>query len=47
MKNKYEKTKKDSQNKYVKNIRIFLKKKKTKSKKKAQERYENFTENKM
>ena len=35
MKNKYEKTKKDSQNKYVKNIRIFLKKKKTNSKKKG------------
>ena len=35
---------KDSQKKHVKDIKIFLKKKKIKGKKKAPERYQNFTE---
>ena len=37
-------TKKDSEKKHKKNIKLFLKKKKTKGKKKAGQRYQNFTE---
>ena len=37
---------KDSEDKNVNDIKTFLKKKKTKGKKKAQERYQDFTEEK-
>ena len=39
-----ENTKEDSKKKPVKDIKFFLKKKKTKRQKKAWERYQNFTE---
>ena len=39
-------TLKDSEDKNVNDIKTFLKKKKTKGKKKAQERYQDFTEEK-
>ena len=38
------KTKKDFEKKHVIDIKIFLKKKKTKSKKEARETYQNFSE---
>ena len=47
MVNKYDQNhKKDCKQKLMKDIKIFLKNKKTKGEKKAQERYENFTEEK-
>lgn len=39
-------TLKDSEDKNVNDIKTFLKKKKTKGKKKAQQRYQDFTEEK-
>ena len=37
-------TKKDSKKKQVKDVKIFLKEKKSKGEKKAREKYQNFTE---